>query len=131
MKTIIYVKPNFQQQQTDEILFVCPTFVEIQTQDIKKHKDYIFDISKEEVYQIKLDDCISKRALAYEQLNQKELMFDDMVNGTKLWIEAIQEIKNKYPKPSPNLQGLREQANPNRVRKSQLLEEDKPIIEEN
>jgi len=100
MKTI-YVKPNFKQSDKDEIIFSCPAFVEILTQNEKKHKDYIYDISKEEVYKIKLDDCLSKRALEYEKLNQKELMFDDMVNGTKLWIEAVNNIKLKYPKPEP------------------------------
>jgi len=100
MRTI-YVKPNFKQSDKDEIIFSCPAFVEIQTQNEKKHKDYIYDISKEEVYKIKLDDCLSKREQEYKKLNQKELMFDDMVNGTSLWIEAVKEIKLKYPKPEP------------------------------
>jgi|GEM_PF-2256498 len=108
LRKTIYVKPNFKQQEKDEILFSCPTFVEIQTQDPKKHKDYIFDIGNDEVYKIKLDDCLNKRALAYEQLNQKELMFDDMVNGTKKWIEAINEIKLKYPKPEPLEESIEE-----------------------
>jgi len=99
MQKIIYVKPNFKQEQKDEILFTCPLFVEIKTQNEKKHKDYIFDISKDEIYKIKLDDCLSKREQEYKKLNQKELMFDDMVNGTTLWIDAVKEIKAKYPKP--------------------------------
>jgi hypothetical protein len=34
----------------------------------------------------------------YDQLNQFELMYDDKVNSTDKWGEAITAIKNKYPK---------------------------------
>lgn len=41
-----------------------------------------------------------QRARAYNKLNQFELMYDDAINGTNKWQEAIDEIKARYPKPS-------------------------------
>ena len=39
------------------------------------------------------------RKAEYDKLNQYELMFDDKINETNTWQEAINEIKAKYPKP--------------------------------
>jgi len=39
------------------------------------------------------------RKAEYAKLNQDEMRFDDEMNGTTTWIDAILEIKNKYPKP--------------------------------
>jgi len=39
------------------------------------------------------------RKAEYAKLNQMEMMYDDKVNGTDTWGEAIQAIKEKYPKP--------------------------------
>lgn len=39
------------------------------------------------------------RKAEYDLLNQDELRYDDMVNGTNTWGEAIEAIKAKYPKP--------------------------------
>jgi len=39
------------------------------------------------------------RKAEYTKLNQDELRFDDMMNGTETWKEAILTIKEKYPKP--------------------------------
>ena len=39
------------------------------------------------------------RKIAYNQLNQFELMTDDAINGTTSHLDAIQAIKDKYPKP--------------------------------
>lgn len=39
-----------------------------------------------------------KRREAYAELNQYELMYDDKVNSTDEWGEAIQAIKTKFPK---------------------------------
>lgn len=40
------------------------------------------------------------RQIAYAKLNQHEMHFDDMMNGTTNWKDAILAIKAKYPKPS-------------------------------
>ena len=39
------------------------------------------------------------RKAEYDKLNQDELRYDDTVNGTTTWTDAIQAIKAKYPKP--------------------------------
>jgi hypothetical protein len=40
-----------------------------------------------------------KRVAAYQELNQDEMRFDDQVNGTTTWVDAINAIKTSYPKP--------------------------------
>ena len=39
-----------------------------------------------------------KRKQEYDQLNQFEMQFDDQQNGTTTWVDAINEIKERYPK---------------------------------
>lgn len=41
-----------------------------------------------------------KRVDAYRELVQDELRYDDMVNNTNTWGEAIESIKLTYPKPT-------------------------------
>ena len=43
--------------------------------------------------------CIKRRQEEYAKLNQFAMQFDDSVNGTTTWIDAINEIKAKYQKP--------------------------------
>lgn len=38
------------------------------------------------------------RKKEYDKLNQNELRFDDLENGTTTWQESINAIKLKYPK---------------------------------
>jgi len=40
-----------------------------------------------------------KRKAEYDQLNQFEMQFDDKKNSTTTWVDKINEIKAKYPKP--------------------------------
>ena len=40
------------------------------------------------------------RKAEYDALNQFEMQYDDEVNGTTTWKDAIDAIKTKYPKPS-------------------------------
>lgn len=40
-----------------------------------------------------------KRKAEYDQLNQFEMQFDDQRDGTTTWVDAINAIKAKYPKP--------------------------------
>ena len=35
----------------------------------------------------------------YDKLNQFEMQFDDQRDGTTTWVDAINAIKAKYPKP--------------------------------
>ena len=39
------------------------------------------------------------RKAEYDKLNQYEMMFNDQINGTTTWVDAINAIKAQYPKP--------------------------------
>lgn len=39
------------------------------------------------------------RKIEYDKLNQFEMQFDDSINGTTTWVDAINAIKVKFPKP--------------------------------
>lgn len=53
------------------------------------------------INQTKLDTLTysEKRKNEYSKLNQFEMQFDDRTNGTTTWVDAINAIKAKYPKP--------------------------------
>ena len=40
----------------------------------------------------------SNRVSAYNALNQFEMQFDDQLNNTTTWVDAIDAIKAEYPK---------------------------------
>ena len=42
--------------------------------------------------------AITFREIEYGKLNQDEMRFDDIVNGTTTWVDTIKAIKIKYPK---------------------------------
>lgn len=44
-------------------------------------------------------DYARKRKAEYDQLNQFEMMFDDQRDGTTTWVDAINAIKARHPKP--------------------------------
>lgn len=58
------------------------------------------NITKEELQAYKNTQFIRDRKIAYDQLNQFELQFNDSQNNTTTWLDAIQAIKDKYPKPT-------------------------------
>ena len=39
------------------------------------------------------------RKAEYNKLNQFEMQFDDQRDGTTTWVDTINEIKARYPKP--------------------------------
>jgi hypothetical protein len=41
----------------------------------------------------------SLRKYKYDELNQDEMRYDDLINGTTTWQDAITAIKLEYPKP--------------------------------
>ena len=61
-----------------------------------------FNQLKEEVERIVINEVNTEyqrlRKAEYDKLNQDEMRFDDLVNGTTTWQDAIIAIKNKYPK---------------------------------
>ena len=57
------------------------------------------EFTEEEIALQKATEYQRLRKAEYSKLNQMEMMYDDKVNGTDTWGEAIQAIKEKYPKP--------------------------------
>ena len=43
-------------------------------------------------------DVIVAREKEYNALNQFEMMYNDTVNGTTTWVDAIADIKARHPK---------------------------------
>jgi len=43
-------------------------------------------------------DYARNRRIEYDKLNQFEMQFDDQRDDTTTWVEAINVIKDKYPK---------------------------------
>lgn len=66
---------------------VQPTEEEIQAEIARLEAEYI-------ATQYQRD-----RKAEYNKLNQFEMQFDDATNDTTTWIDAINAIKAKYPKP--------------------------------
>jgi len=44
-------------------------------------------------------DYSRKRKAKYDLLNQDEMRYDDLINGTTTWQDAIAAIKAEFPKP--------------------------------
>ena len=44
-------------------------------------------------------DWSRARKAKYDLLNQDEMRFDDLENGTTTWVDAINAIKDAHPKP--------------------------------
>lgn len=96
----IYVTPNFIQKDGDSIIATYPSYVEIEVNNESDYSDFVYNISDNDAYTMKLSHCIQMRVAEYSKLNQLAMQFDDSVNGTTTLVDAIKEIKAKYPKPT-------------------------------
>ena len=67
-----------------------------------KHKQAKLDITAGiAAEEKKIADAMTykdKRRVEYERLKQYEMMYDDKINDTTTWVDAIQAIKKSYPK---------------------------------
>lgn len=63
-----------------------PTESEIQTEILRLQAEY----DSQEYARL--------RKAEYDQLNQFEMQFDDQRDGTTTWVDAINEIKARFPK---------------------------------
>jgi hypothetical protein len=90
------------------------TVVEISKYEVKNGTSYVIsadgvvgaeqkrDMTDDEKTSKDADDAVAYkwlRKMKYDQLNQYELMYDDKVNSTDTWGEAIEAIKKAHPKP--------------------------------
>ena len=68
----------------------------------EKHKQAKLDteakIAAEEKKKADAMNYRHKRKLEYDNLEQFELMYDDKINDTTTWSDAIEAIKKSYPK---------------------------------
>jgi len=70
----------------NDIVQTQPTEAEIQAELIRLQEVYVSQ------------EYARLRKAEYDQLNQDELRFDDLENGTTTWVDSINEIKARYPK---------------------------------
>lgn len=99
----------------DALIELCPNALWSVTNSEQTYEGLVWDESNEDdapteaEVQAKMDEIQAQRDATlyqrlrkaeYNKLNQYELMFDDKINGTTKWEEAINEIKARYPKPS-------------------------------
>ena len=69
--------------------------VETVTLEIQAEVDRLLAIDASTQYQ-------RDRATAYPSLqDQADMQFHDLANGTTTWLDAIQAVKDAYPKPKP------------------------------
>lgn len=99
----------------DALFELYPNALWSVTNSEQTYEGLIWDESNEDAIpsevevQTKMDEIQARRAASlyqrlrkaeYDKLNQYDLMYQDRVNGTNLWGEAIEAIKAKYPKPT-------------------------------
>tara|TARA_R110000796_G_scaffold116720_1_gene229360 strand:- start:260 stop:673 length:414 start_codon:yes stop_codon:yes gene_type:complete len=90
------------------------TVVEISKYEVKNGTNYVIsadgvvgeeqkrDMTDDEKTAKDADDAVAYKQLRknkYNELNQYELMYDDKVNSSDKWGEAIVAIKKAHPKP--------------------------------
>lgn len=68
-----------------------PRYRDIYAEAVKLKQTTELELSKTEYQRL--------RKAEYDKLNQDEMRFDDLINGTTTWQDAILAIKSKYPKP--------------------------------
>jgi len=91
LEAILSLVPEASCVLSDGILFwkdsrPQPTDSEIQAEIIRLQELYV----SQEYARLRKAD--------YDQLNQDELRFDDLRDGTTTWVDAVNEIKARYPK---------------------------------
>ena len=87
-----YVNPNYDDIiETDQAL-----------KDEKQSNPVLGTISDEEMAEYNANQYQRDRATAYPSLqDQADMQFHDLANSTTTWLDAIQAVKDAYPKPKP------------------------------
>lgn len=81
----------FAVKTNEEIVWLDETYTQPTQEDIIQKVAELEYIEEVKEYQ-------RLRKAEYDALNQFEMQYDDRINGTTTWVDAIQEIKDKYPK---------------------------------
>jgi len=85
-----YVNPNY-----DNIIEAGQAL-----KDEKQSNPVLGAVSDEEMAEYNATQYQRDRKLKYDALNQDEMRFDDLTNGTTTWPDAIAAIKAEIPKPT-------------------------------
>jgi len=91
-EAVISLLPNARFAMVDSTITVWeddrpqPTDAEIQTEVTRLQTEY------------DSQEYARNRKQEYDQLNQFEMQFDDQLNGTTTWVDAISAIKQEFPK---------------------------------
>ena len=97
--TQIYVTKDFKQGLECVIVDDLPGAALIETDTPEEYNEWLIEGSDDVLFEERTQKCIRRRKSLYDKLNQDELRFDDVVNNTTLWVDAITAIKAKLPKP--------------------------------
>ena len=93
--------------KSDALSKLCPNGGWIQDGDTTIWLDGYDPVSEEEIvqkvaeleYQEEVNEYQRQRAAEYPSMaEQQDMQFHDAVNGTTTWKDAIQAVKDKYPK---------------------------------
>ena len=92
-----YVTVNVPQEETYDPLY------SYSHKDGVAIKGDLIPVDTDELKKLEDEHAATKysrdRKEEYDKLNQDEMRYDDMKNSTTTWVDAIDAIKAKYPKP--------------------------------
>jgi len=92
IEAITSLKPNAQWVlRGDELEWLDTTQTEPTQAEIDAEVIRLQDIYDSQEY-------ARNRKAEYDKLNQFEMQFDDQLNGTTTWVDAISAIKQEFPK---------------------------------
>ena len=92
IKAIFSLRPNAKLVMTGDVI---EWMDDIQTQPTEA--EITAEISRLQA-EYDSQEYARARATEYAALNQFEMQFDDQVNGTTTWVDAINDIKARFPK---------------------------------
>ena len=79
----------------------------LDTEQIKPTEEEVVQKIAELTYQQEVEVYKEQRAAEYPSIaDQQDMQFHDAVNGTTTWKDAIQAVKDKYPKKKMNTKTL-------------------------
>ena len=79
----------------------------LETEQTKPTEEEVVQKVAELTYQQEVEVYKEQRAAEYPSIeDQQDMQFHDAVNGTTTWKDAIQAVKDKYPKKKMNTKTL-------------------------
>ena len=102
-KAIVSISPNAQYTCDGD----CYEGLTWRNEEYKPTEEEIVQKIAELDYQEEVEAYKQQRAAEYPSMaDQQDMQFHDAVNGTTTWKDAIQAVKDKYPKKKMNTRTL-------------------------